>query len=204
MSVSTVKECTMTEDTSATTADSFLVAMLTGLTHLNIVQRIKHLAYDLEMSSSEIKSMKHAYINNDDVPVVFYRMPDEFRQRLLMELPIDNIKLYADNIGLFSELPEDELESLISENFDNVFFEPIAQTYEAFRGYEVLHDESLPKQKHLDEGIFRVVKAPSGLDSYGDQEYSLAVLVTDYGRRYLKEQVETGNLSLDSLVAEAY
>ena len=193
---------TIDSDTNTNTADSFLIAMLTGLTHQNIVQRIKHLAYNLELSASEIKSMKRQYINDDDVPVVFYRMPDEFRHRLIAELPFESVKLYSDNIGVFAALSEDELESLISENLDSVFYEPIAQTYEAFRDYEILHDDSLPTQKHLDDGIFRVIKAPSGVDSYGDQEYKLSVLITDYGKQYLKEQVDAGNLDVDGLIID--
>ena len=190
------------KDTDTSTSDSFLIAMLTGLTHLNIVQRIKQLAYDLELSSSEIKSMKRLYINNDDVKVVFYRMPDEFRNRLIADLPFESVKLYSDNIGVFAELSQDELESLISENLDNVFYEPIAQTYEAFRDYDVLHDDPLPTQKHLDDGIFRVIKAPIGTDSYGDQTYGLTTLLTDYGKQYLQDQVDAGNLNIDGLIID--
>ena len=83
---------TIDTDTGIGTSDSFLIAMLTGLTHLNIVQQIKQLCYDLEMSASEIKSMKHLYINDDDVPIVFYRMPSEFRHRLIESLPLQQVQ----------------------------------------------------------------------------------------------------------------
>ena len=49
-----------------------MLAILTGLPHLAIVQQIKKLAYHIELPSSEIVAMKCAYVNDDDVPVVFY------------------------------------------------------------------------------------------------------------------------------------
>ena len=34
--------------------DTFMLSELTGLTHGNIISRVQHLAYDMELSSDEI------------------------------------------------------------------------------------------------------------------------------------------------------
>ena len=140
----------MKDTDTGTTSDSFLIAMLTGLTHFNIVQRIKHLCYDLELSSSEIKAMKRLYINDDDVPIVFYRMPSEFRHRLIESLPLQQVQTYANSITEFAALPEDELEDMVSQSMEAVINEPI--------------------ESHWEDG-FKVVKIPDGIDVFGDQTY---------------------------------
>ena len=117
----------------------------------SIVQRIKHLCYDLEMSASEIKSMKHLYINDDDVPIVFYRMPSEFRHRLIESLPLQQVQTYANSITEFAALPEDELEDIVSQSMEAVINEPI--------------------ESHWEDG-FKVIKIPDGIDVFGDQVYS--------------------------------
>ena len=142
----------MTEEISTTTADSFLIAMLTGLTHLNIVQRIKQLCYDLEMSSAEIKAMKRLYINDDDVPIVFYRLPDEFRHRLIESLPLEQVMTYTESITEFAELSEQDLEDVVSDNIEAIINEPI--------------------ESYWEDG-FKVVKIADGIDGFGDQTYRL-------------------------------
>ena len=144
---------TMTTDkaTDTGTSESFLIAMLTGLTHQNIVQRIKHLCYDLEMSASEIKSMKHLYINDDDVPVVFYRLPSEFRHRLIESLPLEQVRTYTESITDLAELPEQDLEDIVSEGMESIINEPVAYEWQ--------------------DGI-KVAKVADGIDVFGDQVYS--------------------------------
>ena len=131
-------------------SDSFVIALLTGLSHQNVIQHIKQLAYDLEMPASEIKGMKRAHINDDDVPVVFYRLPAGFRRRLLMELPFRNVRTYTETVSEFAELSEDDLEDIISESILSIINDPIAYEWQ--------------------DGV-RVGKTATGLDEFGDQVF---------------------------------
>ena len=142
----------MIDDTDVDTnsSDSLMLAILTGLPHLTIVQQIKKLAYHIELPSSEIVAMKCAYVNDDDVPVVFYKLPAEFRRRLIMELPLESVETFRDTVSELAGLSEGDLEDIVTESVQSLINDPVAYDW---------------------QDDVRVGRVPVDIDAFGDQVF---------------------------------
>ena len=186
-------------DNKKLSIDTFMLSELTGLTHGNIISRVQHLAYDLELSSDEIISMKFLYINDRGIPVVFYQIPDEFRRRLIAKLPVERIQIYLSRLNRLAELSEGELEHYLTRVSETPCYEPIEQKHSAFKGYDVLDDAPLPDQQFLDDGIFRVVRIPSGLGQFSEQTFQLTAILTEKGKEFIRKNIELGNIDPDDI-----